>query len=90
MSKTFQEQFLLFAWLPKPSVVAYIENQCIQEEVTRKDEILRDWERAREVFNAKAPRSFESISVKAIEGRYSAKLERIKDDKRFAHTYWAP
>src|SRR5437773_1823518 len=47
MANNFQQQLLLYAWLPKPAVVGYVENQCIEEEVKRKDEILKRWENAK-------------------------------------------
>jgi hypothetical protein len=83
----FQRQLLLYAWLPKPNVVAYIENQCIEEEVQRKDEILQHWENANKAYNEKSPRSFETISLKAIHEQYRSKLDAIKADKRFTHTF---
>lgn len=87
MANNFQRQLLLCAWLPKQNVIAFVENQCIEEEIKRKEEILKHWETANNIFNAKSPRSFETISVKAIEPKYSPKLDAIKQDKRFAHTF---
>jgi hypothetical protein len=87
MTNNFQRQLLLYAWLPKPAVVNYIENQCIEEEGKRKDEILKRWENAKNIFNAKVPRSFETISVKTIEEKHTSKIDVIKNDKRFAHTF---
>lgn len=87
MTSNFQRQLLLYGWLPKPSVIDYVENQCIAEEATRKDEILKQWQNANAVFNAKSPRTFDNISIKPIEQEYSAKLDAIKHDKRFAHTF---
>ncbi|HXY11267.1 MAG TPA: hypothetical protein VEI52_25765 [Terriglobales bacterium] len=86
MAQSFRQR-LLYAWLPRPSVIAFVENQCVEEEIRRKDEILRRWEAARQEFTAKAPRSFETVSFKAIEDNYSAKLDAIRNDRRFAHTF---
>jgi hypothetical protein len=87
VAENFQKHLLLYGWLPKPTVVNYLKNQCTRGEVAREQEVLKQWELATKAFSGKKPLSFELISCAPIEEKYAAKLQSIRQDKRFSHTY---
>lgn len=87
MAESFQRQLLLFGWFPKPSFLNYLKTQCTKEEVARETELVKVWESASTVFNSKTPLSFESITCDPIGEQYSAKIQSIRQDKRFSHTF---
>src|SRR6267378_3932723 len=87
MAEKFQRHLLLYGWLPKPTILNYLKNQCTRDEVAREQEVLKQWESASKAFNSKKPLSFESISRTPVDEKYAAKLLSISQDKRFSHTF---
>lgn len=87
MTGNFQRHLLLYGWLPRASVANYLKSQCTSDEVARETAILTEWQLASAAFKKKASLSFEAISHTQIEDKYSAKLQLIREDKRFSHTF---
>lgn len=87
MVEHFQRHLLLYGWLPKVGVLNYLRTQCTSDEVSREPEILNQWESASKAFQAKERLTFERISHAPIDERYRARIQAIREDKRFSYTY---
>jgi len=68
-------------------VTNYLKTQCTTDEVARELEVLKKWEAASAAFNQKAVLSFEQISHGEVDEQYLGKLDSIKNDKKFSHTF---
>src|SRR6266567_3042312 len=87
MAENYQRHLLLYGWLPRAAVANYLKTQCTSDEVARDGEVLAKWEGASAAFNEKSVLSFEQISHTEVDKKYVDKLDSIKNDKKFSHTF---